>query len=171
MPTKKPGVKRQSRTVTWDSRATRTAVTMSGLDYLHGMKDGRIPPPPAWSLVGCRLTEVDTGRVVCQFTPAEHLCNRFGKVQGGILCVVIDAAMGSAISSVLSPGMSFTTPEIKVNYFRPITGDNGTMSCESTIIHRGDRIAVLEARVLDATGRLYAHALSTFMILHETKES
>jgi uncharacterized protein (TIGR00369 family) len=143
---------------------------MSGLDYLHAVKEGRIPPPPIWRLVNCRLVKIDRGYVIFEITPAEYHYNRFGRVQGGILCTVLDAAMACALSSALPPGMSFTSPELKVNYFRPITIETGLMRCESSVTHKGNRIAVLEAKMLDGTGRLYTHAMSTFMIFEVAKE-
>lgn len=161
--------KRRTHAVTWYSPDPKTAQAMDGLDYLHAVKEGRIPPPPVWSLVGCRLVEIDRGRIVLEIAPAEYLYNRFGRVQGGILCAVLDAAMACALSSVIPPGMYFTSPEMKVSYFRPIVAEVGTLRCEGIITHRGSRIAFLEARIVDSTGKLYTQAMSTFMVFKETK--
>jgi len=43
-----------------------------------------------------------------------------GTLHGGILCDIADAAMGMAFASTLAPGESFTTIELKINFFRPV---------------------------------------------------
>jgi len=41
-------------------------------------------------------------------------------LHGGILCDIADAAMGMAFASTLTAEESFTTVELKINFFRPI---------------------------------------------------
>lgn len=38
----------------------------------------------------------------------------------GILCDIADAATGMAFANTLAPGESFTTIELKINFFRPV---------------------------------------------------
>jgi uncharacterized protein (TIGR00369 family) len=161
------------RTVTWaapviDERAI--AIT-SGLDLLRAVRDGRTPAPPVWGLIGLRLTEIEEGHAVFEIEFAEYHYSRFGKVQGGIECAVFDAATGYAVHSTLPAGVSYTTLEIKVNYLRPITVETGLMRCVGGIIHRGNRIAVAEATMLDSKGLAYAHAISTCLILEPKRAS
>jgi uncharacterized protein (TIGR00369 family) len=46
--------------------------------------------------------------------------NPMGTLHGGILCDLADAAMGIAYASTLEEGESFTTLELKINFFKPI---------------------------------------------------
>jgi acyl-coenzyme A thioesterase PaaI-like protein len=41
----------------------------------------------------------------------------------------------------------------------------GTLRAEGHVIHSGSRVATADARLLDSSRRLYAHATSTLMIL------
>jgi uncharacterized protein (TIGR00369 family) len=172
MSAKKIGPNRRSRTVSWqDPMITARAIpTMNGLDFLRGMRDGRIPPPPVLSLIAFRLTEVDVGRVVFEMDPAEYHYNPAGTVHGGVTFTVLDSAATCAVHSTLSAGMALTTLEIKINYRRPIRSETGPMRGEATLIHKGGRTAVAEAKMLDANGLLYAFAVSTCLIFDATKE-
>ena len=43
-----------------------------------------------------------------------------GTLHGGVLCDIADAAMGIAFASTLAPEESFTTIELKINFFCPV---------------------------------------------------
>lgn len=167
--TKKP-VYTGKRTVTWVTPVIDEQPAMtSGLNLLRAVKDGRTPPPPVWKLIGLRLAEIEEGRAVFEIEFAEYHYSRFGKVQGGIECAVLDAATGYAVHSTLPAGVSYTTLELKVNYLRPITIETGLMQCIGSIIHRGTRIAVAEATMQDSNGRACAYAISTCLILDQNR--
>ena len=158
---------RRTRTVTWNDPmpALRAAQTMSGIDYLKAIQSGELPPPPIAALIGMEITEVSEGRVVFSAEPAEYHYNPLGTVHGGIAATLLDSAMGCAVQSLLPAGTGYTTLEIKVNYLRPITSATGTVTCEGKIIHLGGRVATAEARLTDATGKLYAHGTTTCILL------
>jgi uncharacterized protein (TIGR00369 family) len=42
-----------------------------------------------------------------------------------------------------------------------VTGATGTVRADAHVIHAGSRVATAEARLTDASGRLYAHGTST----------
>jgi len=158
---------RRTRTVTWSdpAPALRAAQTMSGIAYLKAIQSGELPPPPIAALIGMALVEVSEGRAVFSAEPAEYHYNPLGTVHGGIAATLLDSAMGCAVQSLLPADTGYTTLEIKVNYLRPITSATGTVTCEGTIIHLGGRIATAEARLTDATGKLYAHGTTTCLLL------
>ena len=60
---------RRARTVSWEDPkvSKRDAAAISGLDYLCGIRDGRIEQPPVAKLLGYRLREVERGRAVWDF--------------------------------------------------------------------------------------------------------
>ena len=58
-----------------------------------------------------------------------------GTLHGGILCDVADAAMGMAFASTLAPEESFTTVELKINFFRPVW--QAPLRAEGTVVQRG----------------------------------
>ncbi len=164
---------RRTRAVAWQDPETsaRDALSISGLDYMNALKDGKIAPPPAAVLLGYRLREIDQGCVVFEFEPAEYHYNPFASVHGGIISTVLDSAMTSAVLTTLPAGIACSTIEIKVNFVRPITTRTGTLRIEGKVVHGGSRIAIAEGRVTDAHDKLCAFAVSTCMVFRIKPEA
>lgn len=156
----------RTRTITWADPvpAAEAGRTMSGLEHLRAMSDGRIPPAPIMKLLGFRPVEVEAGHVVFAALPAEYHYNPIGVVHGGFAATLLDSAMGCAVHSTLPAGTGYTTLEVKVNYVRPLTRETGEVRCVGSVIHVGGRTATAEARLVDAAGRLYAHATTTCLL-------
>jgi uncharacterized protein (TIGR00369 family) len=123
------------------------------------------------ALLDMWITEVEQGRVVFAGTPAECQYNPMGTVHGGILATWLDSAMGSAVLTLAPAETGYTTLEIKVNYLRPVTSQTGTLYCEGRVIHWGSRTATAEGRLIDAAGKLYAHATTTCLILRSSSST
>ncbi len=155
------------RVVTWNDPMTsaRTGRTLSGLEYMQALAEGKISVPPIGRALGFHLIEVEKGRAVFELVPDEIHYNPIGTVHGGVPSTLLDSAIGCAVHSMLPAGVGYTTVELKVNFVRPITVATGPMRCEGSVIHLGKRIATAEGRLLDAAGKLYSHASSTCMIL------
>ena len=158
----------RTRTISWENpiAGMQRGRTMNGLDYLKALYEGVLPPPPISALMDIRLAEVSDGRVVFSALPAEYHYNPLGTVHGSLAATLLDLALGSAIHSTLPAGTGYATLEIKINFLRPITHETGTVYCEGKVIYVGRRIGTAEGRVTDASGKLYAHATSTCIILH-----
>ena len=105
--------------------------SLDGLDYLRAIKDGRISPPPAATLVGYRIYAVEKGYAAFDLDPAEYHYNPFASVHGGILATLLDAAMTAAVITTLPRGKTCSTVEIKVNFIRPVTKETGLLRCEA----------------------------------------
>mgnify|MGYP001418044828 CR=1 FL=1 len=157
----------RTRTYTWRDPAAsaNNGAFASGKAALEAIRDGCVPQPPFAATLGMALVEVGDGRVVFALTPAEFHYNPLGVVQGGVTATLMDAAMACAIQTLLPAGVGCTTLELKANYLRPLTVAAGTVGATGTVLHLGGQIAVAEARVTDAAGKLYAHATSTCMLL------
>ena len=157
----------RTRTFTWEDPipAAQASRTMSGMDYLHAIASGTVPPPPIAVMLNMWPSEVAEGRVVFTTEPAEYHYNPIGSVHGGVAATLLDSAMGCAVQSLLPAGVGYTTLELKVNYVRPMTRDTGPVRCEGTVIHLGGKVATAEGRITDAGGKLYAHATTTCLIL------
>jgi uncharacterized protein (TIGR00369 family) len=153
-------------TVTWEDPriSARDAGSLSGLDYLRAIKEGNISPPPIAMLIGYRISEIEAGRAVFELEPAEYHYNPFATVHGGIACTLLDTTMTASVLSTLPIGVSCSTLDIKVTFFRAITVDTGTVRCEAKILHSGNRITTAEATLMDDQGKSYAHAVGTCMI-------
>ena len=134
---------------------------MSGLEFFREVAAGGFDPPAMVALLGLRMVEVDLGRVVFVGTPSEAFYNGAGVVHGGYAATMLDSALGCAINTTAPPGKRFTTLELKITYIRPLTESVGQVRCEATVLHTGNRVATAEARIVDTTGKIYAHATTT----------
>lgn len=153
--------------VSWEDPQKITAAgrSLSGVDFLQAMIDGKIPPPPVANLLSMRLSEVQKGRAVFEIDIGEQHYNPIGVVHGGIAATMLDSAMGCAVQSTLDAGVAYTTLEIKVNMVRAVTLATGRLSAIASVIHVGGRTATAEGRFVDAAGKLYAHGTTTCIIL------
>lgn len=158
----------RSITVTWQDPMplAQAARTLSGLEFLRAVRDGRLPPAPIQELIGMKLAEVEEGRVVWELTPGEPHYNPIGVVHAGIAATLLDSAMFCAVHSLMPAGSGCTTLEFKVNLVRPLTLKIGTVRASARVTYSGSRTATAEGRLEDASGKLYAHASSTCLILN-----
>ncbi len=147
------------------SPATTQPTEMTGLERLVAMQRGRLTPPPAVEMVGLTLEDVEPGRVVFSMVAGREHENPMGTMHGGMLATLVDTAMGCAVSSTLGIDESFTTLELHMNFVRAVTKDTGRIAAVGTLVHRGGRVATVEARVHDDDDNLCAHATSTCLIL------
>ncbi|WP_094504915.1 PaaI family thioesterase [Brucella thiophenivorans] len=72
---------------------------------------------------------------------------------------------GCAAHSKLTADQVYTTVELKISYIRPVTSDVGLLRAKGHVVSIGRRIAFAEATLKDETGRLYATATSTLLVI------
>jgi uncharacterized protein (TIGR00369 family) len=148
-----------------DPSATVAALAdRAGIDVLSGMIAGELPPPPVASLVDFTVDEVEVGRAVFSMVPSEMHYNPLGTVHGGVIATLLDSAAGCAVQSTLARGTGYTTVDLHTTYLRPVSAASGRVTAEGSVISRGSRTALAEARLTDSRGRLLAHATSTCML-------
>lgn len=136
----------------------------SGLEIMQALLRGELPAPPITDTLDFILVEVDHGRAVFQGRPLERHYNPLGTVHGGWFATLLDSAVGCAVHTALPAGKSYTTLELKVNMLRALTKKVGLVRAEGRIIHVGGQVATAEARLVDAAGKLYAHATTTCLV-------
>jgi uncharacterized protein (TIGR00369 family) len=119
--------------------------------------------PPASELIGFEVPEAGDGRALVTLQAGPQHANPMGTMHGGILCDIADAAMGIAFASTLAAGESFTTVELKINFFRPIR--NERLRAKGRVVQRGRTIGYTECDVMDENGRLIAKSNSTCLVL------
>ena len=69
---------------------------MSGLDFLRGIAEGRLPAPPITATLGFRLAEVAPGFALFTMTPAFKHYNPIASVHGGVAATLLDSCMSCA---------------------------------------------------------------------------
>ncbi|HNI08165.1 MAG TPA: PaaI family thioesterase, partial [Thiobacillaceae bacterium] len=100
------------------------------LEYLRRQIDGSLPPgadtdmqyPTAISrLLGFSVTAVEAGMASLEIQADAALHgNQQGTVHGGLLSELADAAIGTAHSTVLEAGETFTSIDLRISFFRPV---------------------------------------------------
>jgi uncharacterized protein (TIGR00369 family) len=118
---------------------------------------------PVAELIGFQVVEIANGRAVATMQTGPQHTNPMGTLHGGILCDISDAAMGMAFVSTLDPDQSFTTIELKINFFRPVWISK--LTAEAIVTHRGRTTGYVECTVKDENNKLVAKAVSTCTVL------
>ncbi len=116
---------------------------------------------PFGSLLGLHFSEWRHGRSPCDIDITPLFLNPNGAVHGAVIYALADTGMGGALVSVLDRSELCTTVEIKMSYFRSVM--TGPLRCEAKVVHKGKRIAFLEALVY-SNDTLIAQATGTFAI-------
>jgi uncharacterized protein (TIGR00369 family) len=96
--------------------------------------------------------------------PGPQVYNPLGVVHGGYAAALLDSACGCAVHASLKAGQAYTTLELDIRYHRPITTETGRVRAEGKVVTLGRRVAFADARLTDASGRLYASASSTLLV-------
>ena len=157
----------RTRTITWDDPMATAggARGRTGRAFLEAIIAGEIPPAPIQHTLGFELTDVDEGFARFRGSFGEHMYNPMAGVHGGVVCTLLDSAMGCAVMTMLDEKRGYTTVDLNANFTRPITARTGTFAAEGRVIHRGSRVITAEGKLLDAQGKLLAHATTTCLVL------
>lgn len=147
------------------SAARSAARSLSGLEFLRGLRDGALPAPPFAAT--CRIWPIEAveGRVAFEGEPNGDFYNPMGVVHGGWIAALLDTAMACAVHSVLKPGETFTTTSMNIAFVRPVNEELGRLRCEGVLLQSGGRIASAEGKVYDKVGNLVAHGSETCLIM------
>jgi len=158
---------KRTKEITWEDplKGALEATKMDGIAYLQAMSDHQFPLPPLLYTLDFSVTEIEKGNVVFEFTPQEFHYNPIGTVHGGVITAILDSAMGCSVHSLLPAGRGYTTLELKVNFLKTVTIKTGKLKTRAKVINLGGRTALVEAQLLDENNTVYAHAVSTCLIL------
>jgi len=115
------------------------------------------------SLLGLELVRAhkDGLTIRCKLRP--DLMNSAGSLHGGVTASVADAAVGSALLYHCGLARRFTTVELKVNYFRPVT--EGVLTARSRLLRVGSNIAVGQVDLSNGARRPVGVAIATYMFV------
>jgi uncharacterized protein (TIGR00369 family) len=137
---------------------------LSGLEFIQGMMQGKYPLPNIAHMLNFVLVEAISGQAVFQGTPTQDHYNSLGGVHGGYFCTLLDSAAACAVQTMLPKGSGYTSLELKTNFIRALTDKTGPIRAEGKVIQVGRQIGIAEARIVDAAGKIYAHATTTCLI-------
>jgi uncharacterized protein (TIGR00369 family) len=156
----------RTRTVTWFDpfRARELRRGATGQEFLDGMIDGRFPPPPINGVIGQELVSAGDGEAVFRCTPDESFYNPIGLIHGGLLCTLMDSAMGVAVQTRLPPDHGAASIELKVSFLRPVPADGSVLEVRGKALRVGGRVAFSEAYAYRADGEIVGHATSSLLV-------
>ncbi|MFL1378929.1 MULTISPECIES: PaaI family thioesterase [unclassified Nocardiopsis] len=115
-------------------------------------------------LLGFEIVEVGAGTAALRVVADPDLHgNQQGTVHGGFLVELADAAIGTARSTLLGPGESFTSVDLRATFLRPVW--SGELVARARPEHTGRTITHYACDILRADGRPVATVTSAVMTL------
>ena len=114
---------------------------------------------PANDAFGFKIEPADDHVTVSWTVPPEY-CNSAGNLQGGMLGVFVDSALGSATSAHIPEDHYPALAEMKISFFRPAKS-GATIHATARVIKPGKRLIFVEAEVTNDDGELIAKASAT----------
>jgi uncharacterized protein (TIGR00369 family) len=123
----------------------------------------RFATAPISQLVGFDVQPGEAGEATVLIEACSRHHNPMGRVHGGLLAALADAAMGIAFGRTLLDSEDFSTIEMKINFIRPIR--EGMLTANAKIVQRGLRVGFVECEIVNTAGKLVATATCTCMIV------
>ena len=140
-------------------------LSMSGLDFMTGMLEGKLAGPPIATTMGYTLHAVSDGSVTFRGTPQFNVTNPMGTVHGGWYGTLLDSAMACAVMTKVPAGSVYTTLEYKINITRAIPLGM-EIDCTGSVDHSGRSTGVATGEIRGtADGKLYATGSTTCIIM------
>jgi len=146
---------------------------LSILQYLQLQLDGTLVeghtthmryPTAISQLLGFRIVEIGEASAIVELEADVSLHgNQQGTVHGGLLCELADAAIGTAHSTIVARGESFTSIDLKATFLRPVW--KSKLRARAWADHRGRTISHYRCEVQREDGKLVASVSSAVMTL------
>lgn len=152
-----------------DLMSQAEALTMTGLEFMQAIIDGKQPGPPIAATMGYTLHKIEEGRAVFRGAPEFNVTNPMGTVHGGWYGTLLDSAMACAVMTKVPRGSTYTTLEYKINIIRSIP--LGMMiDCIGVVDHSGRSTGIAHGEIRGVEdGKLYATGTTTCIILDMTQ--
>lgn len=143
------------------------------LEFLERMIAGKLMPsdrthlqyPTAISrLLQFRLVAIGEGMSAIEFEgDVTRHGNQQGTIHGGMLCELADAAIGTAHSTLIGAGESFTSLDLRTSFLRPVW--SAKLRAHAWAEHRGRTISHYRCDIMRDDGKIVARTDSTVMTL------
>lgn len=109
------------------------------------------PHVAALNLYAGKLTEIGDGRIVYEWQVDRQYMNP-AAVFGGYLATLADQTCSFALMTLLEDDQNFTTSDLSIHFFRPVT--TGTLRCEGEVVNKSRAQAYVEATFTNGDGKL-----------------
>ena len=130
----------------------------------------RFDEAPISQLIGFRVLPAtaednEIGRATVELDIDSRLNNPMGRVHGGILAALSDAAMGIAFGRTLDPDQDFSTIDLHIHFMRPVRGKK--LTAKGEMIQRGLRVGFVQCRVTDDRGKEVSSSSCSCTVLEQ----
>jgi len=133
------------------------------------MSDHLKKVPPAAVLLGREVISVDakSGEVQLRFLADRQFANRHGTVQGGMLAAMLDSATGNAVMANLPSDRTAVTTRLDTTFVKPAA--LGPLTATARIVRQDNLLIFAEAKLLDSSGQIVAHARAELLVRERRK--
>jgi uncharacterized protein (TIGR00369 family) len=119
----------------------------------------RFTEAPISQLIGFHVlpaseSDLQIGRAVVKLKIDTRLNNPMGRVHGGVIAALADAAMGIAFGRTLDQNQDFSTIDLHIHFMRPVRGE--FLTATGTMTQRGLRIGYVTCEIVDDRGKIVA---------------
>ena len=118
---------------------------------------------PYFALLSMEIKDLHWGTCLMEVKLGEKHLQPFGKVHGGAIASVVDAAAFWAVFPQMDRGVGLTTVEMKLNYLAP--AQKGRLVAQGRCIKMGKTLSLGETHVRNGEGGLVAHGTATMMVV------
>lgn len=112
--------------------------------------------------LGFRLVSRSPQSASIVMEPAPEFLQEEGIIHGAILTALADTAAIYTFHPALSPEMTMTSIEFKLNFLSPALIDGGAITAHSSVVRKGRKIGVCDVEVTQGN-RLVAKGLFTYL--------
>ena len=113
-----------------------------------------------WFGIRCVTRVAGSTEYEMQVTPG--MLNRRGVAHGGVVCSLLDTALGAAVVSGIDPEEWCATLELSIQFRDPVHA--GRVVGRGRMVKRGRRAAFAEGEIVDGSGKVLAVAHGTWYI-------
>ncbi|MGC0365954.1 uncharacterized protein (TIGR00369 family) [Rhodococcus sp. 27YEA15] len=138
---------------------------LSGSDIVDGILGGTVRRGPLAGLLDFTITSASDGSVVGELAPVQWMANPFGAVQGGVLISIVDVATGFLAQTLTSDRQDYRILDHKIDFLRSPNIDGPRLRAEAHLLRAGRRLALVESRLVDASGQVYVRSTSSVQMI------
>lgn len=148
-------------------------IKLSTLEFLKRQLDGTLPadattemqyPTAISKTLGFRIAEINPGYAKLEMDAnAKIHGNQQGTVHGGMLCELADATIGTAHSTAIMEGETFTSIDLKISFFRPVW--ESVLTATAKQIQHGKTLTHYQCEITREDGKAVALVMSTVMTI------
>ena len=129
------------------------------------MAEDRFGNAPVSQWIGYQVEPGPSGQATVRVEVDERWHNPMGRVHGGMVSALADAAMGIAFGRTLDHNQDFSTIDLHIHFMRPVRGE--LLTATGTMTQRGLRIGYVTCQIVDDRGKIVAAGSCSCTVLEK----